>query len=113
MIDQDRNDQGKFTYKGNSERKVRTIRLTDETWNLLGEKSDENDMSKADYLEALATNQISWDTENNTESNLDFDVDEVAEILKEALTLKSNAGGKIKAKIKEDLEIMGIDLNDE
>jgi hypothetical protein len=113
MIDQYRNDCGKFAKKGNSARAVRTIRLTDETWNLLGEKADENDMTRADYLEALASNEVDWNEEKDVESNLDFDIDEVTEIMKEILTFKSREGTKMKEKVKEIAEIMGIELEDE
>jgi len=112
MPEQDRNEHGLFTKKGDSERKVRSIRLTDKTWDILEEKANDNDMSKADFLEALAHNEINWDEENENESNLDFDVDEVGKILKEALTIKPNRGGQIKIKIREVLEIMGIELDE-
>lgn len=112
MADQDKDNRGRFTNKSNSERQVRSIRATDEVWNLLGEKAEDNDMTRADFLEALVNEDVVWNEENNVESEVNFDVDEVAEILKEALTFKSNAGGKIKAKIKEVLELMNIDLED-
>ena len=112
MRDQDKDDLGRFAKKSNSERIVRSIRATNETWSLLGDKAEENDMTRADFLEALVNEEVVWNEEKNVESEVDFDVDEVAEILKEALTLKSNAGGKIKAKIKEALALMNIELED-
>ena len=115
MAEQEKDDKGRFTNKSNSERKIRSIRATDETWNLLGDKAEENDMTRADFLEALVTGEVEWEEPEKGEefnSDLDFDVDEVAEILKEALTLKSNAGGKIKTKIREVLELMNIELDD-
>ena len=112
MIDQDRNKLGWYTRKGETERKVRSIRLTDKTWDTLEEKAADHEMSKADFLEALVAGEIKWNEDEETESNVDFDVDEVGEILKEALTLKANKGGQIKIKIKEALEIMGIDLDE-
>lgn len=112
MKDQDKDDLGRFAKKSNSERIVRSIRATDEVWNLLGDKAKENDMTRADFLEALVNEEVVWNEENNVESEVDFDVDEVAEILKEALTLKSNAGGKIKTKIREALELMNVELDD-
>jgi len=114
MAEQEKDDRGRFTSKSSSERKIRSIRATDETWNLLGDKAEENDMTRADFLEALVTGQVEWEKpEIGEESNsdLDFDVDEIAEILKEALILKSNAGGKIKTKIREVLELMNIELD--
>ena len=113
MVDQDRAEHGLFAKKGNSVRVVRTIRLTDETWNLLGEKADENDMSKADFLESLASGEIDWNEEKEVESELDFDVNEVTEILQECLELKGNVSKILKAKITEVLGIMGVEVEDE
>lgn len=112
MIDQDKDERGRFARKSSSERKIRSIRTTDEVWKLLGEKAEENEMTRADFLEALVNEDVVWNEEKDVESEVDFDVDEVAEILKEALTFKSREGVKIKAKIKEVLELMNIDLDD-
>lgn len=112
MSEQDRGDRGRFAAKGDVSRAVRSIRLTDTTWEALGEKADDHDMSRADYLEALAAGEVEWDSEGS-ESNHDFDPDEVAEILQDALVLKANAGGKIKARIKDALILMGFDPDEE
>lgn len=113
MIEQER-DNGKFAAKGIENRTVRSIRATNSTWNILEEKASEQDMTKADYLEALVAGEIDWELENSDKeaTEFDFDVEEVAEILKEALTLKANAGGKIKTEIKRALEMMGIEVED-
>jgi hypothetical protein len=107
-----RNEHGLFAKKGDSERKVRSIRLTDKTWDTLGEKADDKEMTRADFLEALVTGEIEWDEENENESNVDFDVDEVAKILKDALNFKGNATKKIKAEIEKVLELMGIEIEE-
>jgi len=113
MIDQEKDDRGRFSRKGLFERKVRTIRLTDSTWDFLEDKASENDMSKADFLEALANGEITLESEEKSEeSGSNFDVDEIEEILKEVLTFKSREGTKMKEKIKEVLEILGIELDD-
>lgn len=110
MTEQDRNEHGKFLTKGAAVRAVRSIRLTDATWETLGDKADEQDMSRADYLEALAAGDVEWGAgEGDRTSEMEFEPEEVAEVLREALTLKANAGGKIKAKIREALEMMGFD----
>lgn len=112
MVEQDRGDRGRFAAKGDAIRAVRSIRLTDQTWKALGDKADDQDMTRADYLEALASGDVEWESQAKDEE-LDFDPDEVAEILKEALQLKSNAGGKIKLRIKEALQLMGFDPDEE
>jgi hypothetical protein len=116
MAEQDKDSMGRFAAKGDSVRSVRTIRLTDETWAALGEKADNEDMSKADYLEALLAGSIDWDSDDSEpdqQRELDFEPEEVAELLKEALTFKANAGGRIKTKIKEALEMMGFNSSEE
>lgn len=113
MMEQERQKGGKFAAKGNSIRVFRGIRLTDSTWEVLGEKADSEDMSRADYLEALASGEVEWNSDEPDQQDFDFDPDEVVEILREALALKANAGGKIKTKIREALEMMGFDPNEE
>jgi hypothetical protein len=39
----------------------------------------------------------------------EFDLDEVTQVLQEALELKANAGGKIKTKIRKVLELLGAE----
>lgn len=110
-MEQDKDDRGRFARKGDSERKIRSIRLTDKTWNLLGEKAEENDMTKADYLEALANNKLKCNDENEVESDVDFDVEEVTEILQNAMLFKGNATKKIKLEIEKVLELMGVEVD--
>ncbi len=112
MIEQER-DNGKFAAKGTELRTVRSIRLTDSTWDALEDKASEQDMSKADYIEALVSGEIEWELDNSNKeqaTEFDFDVDEVVEILTEALTLKPQAGGAIKKEIKKALELMGFEV---
>ncbi|GFE72305.1 hypothetical protein [Chroococcus sp. FPU101] len=90
MIKQPRNEKGKFVLKGEEERKVRTVRLTDSTWNKLGEMAKQRCITRTELIEELLE-------QNN---------DEVIRILKEALTLKANAGGAIKEKIRQALLLL-------
>lgn len=59
-MEQPKNSKGQFAKKGNVERKVRTVRLTDEAWNILEEKASQHQMNRADFLEALTRNQVNW-----------------------------------------------------
>lgn len=115
MGEQDRSNSGKFAAKGDTVRAIRSIRLTDTTWDKLGDKADEHDISKADYLEALFSGEIDWESEDSdsNENELDFDVSEVTEILQECLKLKGNVSKILKGKIKEVLEIMGEEPEEE
>lgn len=115
MTEQDRSDGGKFAAKGDSIRAVRSIRLTDSTWHLLGDKADELDITKADYLEGLFSGQIQWENDDveSDKTDLDFDPEEVAEILKNVLTSKERGNKHFKAAIAEVLELLGHDSEEE
>jgi hypothetical protein len=115
MTDQERQEGGKFAAKGDAIRAVRSIRLTDNTWHLLGDRADENDMSKADYLEGLFSGEIDWQSENleSDKDDLDFDPEEVGEILKDVLSSKERGNKHLKAAIRNVLELMSIDIEDE
>ncbi len=111
MTDQERNDGGKFAPKGDTIRAVRSIRLTDTTWHSLGDKANERDITKADYLEGLFSGSIGWENDDveSDKVDLDFDPEQVAEILKNVLTFKERGNKHLKAAIAEVLELMGHD----
>lgn len=92
-MDQPRSRTGKFVLKGEEERKVRTVRLTDSLWNKLGKEADKRCITRTELIEEL----LSQEGKN---------VSEVVLILKEALTLKANAGGAIKEKIRQALGLL-------
>lgn len=88
-MDQPR-ERGKFILKGNEERKVRTVRLTDTTWNKLEKITQKRCITRTELIEEL----------------LEQDNKEVIKLLEEALKLKPNAGGAIKEKIREVLRLL-------
>lgn len=55
MIEQSRNKSGKFVSKSSQLRQVRAIRLTDNTWNKLGQLAAHRNMTRADYLESVVS----------------------------------------------------------
>lgn len=108
----ERDDLGRFAIKGDDIRHVRAIRATEDTWNAFGDQAKVLGISRADYLEHLMSDEVGLDSDgdrNESASDFDFDPEEAAEILQEALTLKANAGGAIKAEIRKALELMGFD----
>jgi hypothetical protein len=115
MVEQERQEGGKFAAKGFAPREVRSIRLTDKTWHLLGDRADENDMSKADFLEGLFSGEIDWQSEDleSDKNDLDFDPQEVAEILKDVVNSKERGNKHLKAAIREVLGIMNEEIEDE
>ena len=87
--------KGKFINKSDSERKVRSIRATDDVWKRFGELAEERGITRADLLEKIVENDYLLSTNH-----------QVIILLEEALKLKANAGGAIKKKIKEVLLIL-------
>lgn len=115
MVEYDRGDGGKFAPKGDTARAMRSFRSNNFTWEVIKNKADEHDLSVADYFEALCSGEIDWESEdsNSDENELDFDKDEVIEKLKSGLELKGNVSKKLKLIMKEVLEIMGEEIEEE
>lgn len=90
MVEQERNSKGRFKQKSDEFRQVRSIRVTDEVWDKLGKLADQRRITRADLLEELVEEQER--------------LSEAIQILEEALTLKANAGGAIKSKIRNALK---------
>ena len=92
---QSRNDKGQFQGKSDGFRRVRSIRVTDEVWDKLGEMASRRSITRADLLEQL----------------VDIDLSSATVILKEALRLKANAGGAIKREIRNALSYLDKDFD--
>ncbi len=54
MSNKVRNTSGKFAPKSETPRKIRSVNLTDEAWQWLATVAEKAEMSRNDYLEALA-----------------------------------------------------------
>ena len=66
MVSRNRDEQsGKFVQKSEQKRKVRSVRLTDNTFNYLNKKAQENNQTIADLLEQIYENK----TLENNQSN--------------------------------------------
>jgi hypothetical protein len=99
-MDQSRDKKGHFANKGEEKREVRSIRLTDSTWEKLGELATKRGITRADLIEEM------MDTSNQPPDSINKQ--EIIEILEDALKLKANAGGAIKGKIKKVLNIFSL-----
>lgn len=96
-----RTEQGKFAPKSTAERKVRSIRATDHTWDDFGFEADKRRITRADLLEMWASEPPA--PPNSTSA---ADLEQVISVLEQALTKKANAGGAIKAEIRKALELL-------
>jgi hypothetical protein len=95
-----RTEQGKFAPKSTAERKVRSIRVTDRAWDDFGFEADKRRITRADLLEMWVTSPPA------TSPSGAADLAQVISVLEQALTLKANAGGAIKAEIRKALELL-------
>ena len=55
---QDRTEEGKFAPKSEEPRHVRSIRLTDTTWEKIGFAADKRRITRADLVEQMAEDGI-------------------------------------------------------
>ena len=104
-----RDDSGRFAPKSDSERKVRSLRTTDWIWDEFGYLADSQQITRADLLERwVKAGGLSPAPKVELVTNGPTPVEIAIAIhtLAEALTLKANAGGAIKAKIKEALAVL-------
>lgn len=95
-----RNEQGKFAPKSDSERKVRSIRATDRAWDDFGFEADKRRITRADLLEMWVSSPPATSPSGHA------DLEQVIAILEQALTMKANAGGAIKAQVRKALELL-------
>ena len=92
---QEKDWHGRFIFKSDDYRRVRSIRVTDQIWEKFGEMALERGITRADLLEEIVKN-----------NDLSVNNDCVINLLQEALKLKANTGGVIKKKIREALLIL-------
>lgn len=91
-------EKGRFTAKSDSERQVRSIRVANRVWDDFGFLADQRRITRADLLEE-------WVKQSGPAGGADQSAIAIA-LLKEALNLKANSGGAIKAKIRQALEYL-------
>ena len=58
MVRQNRQGNGKFAQKSEEYRHVRSIRLTDKTWDALGKLTEERGITRADLIEEWVSNRV-------------------------------------------------------
>lgn len=98
MLDDRPREKGRFASKSDADRKVRSIRATDRVWDDFGFLADQRRITRADLLEE-------WIKQGGPSTSAAHSKIAIA-LLKEALNLKANSGGAIKAQIKQALEYL-------
>jgi hypothetical protein len=111
-----------FIQLGSEKRQVRSLRATDSTWSQITQAAAVLGISPADLIEELAQKielltvlpEAQLDSgktlkSKRSEIHLQDNSEELKKaiaLLREALTLKPNAGGAIKGKIREALQLI-------
>lgn len=105
-----RTESGQFALKSEEVRSVRSIRATDWVWDEFGFLADQQRISRADLLEkwVKSSGPLARAGDGGPEEHAaPIQLAIAIEQLTQALTLKANSGGAIKAKIRAALVELG------
>lgn len=92
MNKQERNKSGKFLPKSEEMRKVRSIRLTDSTWEKLGDLANERSITRADLLEEWMFDGITAEQDNLSKESADLlDLTEIRDLFLSSLKVGSQS----------------------
>ena len=106
---ENRGEKGQFILKSDTERAVRSLRATDWVWDEFGFLADSRGITRADLLEQWVKSGGIGPQPKTEATAFDLGPIELAIALthlRKALDLKANAGGAIKAEIREALKIL-------
>ena len=106
-----RDKHGVFKQKSRSKRITKTVRVSNEIWEKFGNLAQSQNMTRADLLEIWILSHATHGDKASKIMDLDNQVThgligKAIEILSEGLTLKANAGGRIKVKIREAISTL-------
>lgn len=107
-----RSKKGTFILKSETERHVRSIRATDWVWDEFGFLADSRRITRADLLERWVKGEespVAGSGGAGDQLAELVDVQIAVDILREALHLKANAGGAIKAAIRAALDELMVE----
>lgn len=101
---QDRTEQGKFAPKSEEYRQVRSIRLTDKTWQKIGFVADKRRITRADLIEQMAEDGVFDDETQGEQSSQENLLNKIEVIVEEILNDSTvTRGGKDKGAVKRGL----------
>ncbi len=103
---QDRTEGGKFAPKSSQPRHVRTIRLTDTTWEKIGYAADKRRITRADLVEQMAEDGA-FDDEVNEQNSSKLLLNDIELIVQDVLndpTVTRN--GKDRGAVKRALQAL-------
>lgn len=108
---QDRTESGKFAPKSDEYRQVRSIRLTDKTWEKMGHAAEAHRITRADLIEQMAENGVfdnsSASINVSKSSAITFDRDQLLAVIEVVVTNPEvTRKGKDKGAVKRGLEAL-------
>lgn len=104
---QDRTKGGKFAPKSNEPRHVRTIRLTDTTWEKMGYAADKRCITRADLVEQMAEDGVFDNGLETTQLSCAISLNEVEVAIEEILSDATiTRAGKDKGAVKRGLQAL-------
>lgn len=104
-----RSKSGRFILKSDTERSVKSLRATERVWDDFGFLADSRRITRADLLEQWVSTggpPAAPGLEPATNGLGPIELAIAVSHLRKALELKANAGGAIKAEIREALKIL-------
>ena len=87
-----RSETGKFTAQSNERREVRSLRLTDSTWQALGDTAEKQGITRADLIEKIVSEGLlAAQPEElvNAQEDESETIVKIKEVLLEALKIKN------------------------
>lgn len=103
MSSQSRSEHGRFAAKSDAPREVRSIRLTDSTWEKLGDIADSRRITRADLIEELAQSGALDQQPAISRVNLQQVEDEAAQVLNDPTVTRN---GKDRGSVRRALEAL-------
>jgi hypothetical protein len=104
MVEQGRSEGGKFASKSSEYRHVRSIRLTDKTWDALGAIAEQRSITRADLLEELVEEGVITSSRSTTTGKTKQEIEPLIEQVLADLSATRN--GKDKGAVRRGLEAL-------
>ena len=107
MAEQGRTESGKFAQKSDGLRRVRSVRLTDSTWETLGAIATQRSITRADLLEQLVEEGVISQSSSQESSCSGKTAAEIEQLMERVLVDPAvTRNGKDKGAVRRGLEAL-------
>jgi hypothetical protein len=103
MAKQKRGERGRFTPKADEYRQVRSLRLTDKTWEILGCVADSQAITRADLIEQSANSGLLGQQTTSEKVDLQQVEEVINQVLSDPLVTRN---GKDRGSVRRALEAL-------